>query len=32
ETLPQPRLYLVEECTEEQTKASPLPVPLVSAQ
>lgn len=32
ETLPQPRLYLVEECAEEQTKAAPLPVPLVSAQ
>lgn len=26
ETLPQPRLYLVEERTEEQTDAAPLPV------
>ncbi|EGF7427750.1 DUF1281 domain-containing protein [Escherichia coli] len=32
ETLPQPRLYLVEERTEEQTDAAPLPVPLASGQ
>lgn len=32
ETLPQPRLYLVEERAEEQTEAAPLPVPLASGQ
>ncbi|MDQ9215556.1 DUF1281 domain-containing protein [Escherichia marmotae] len=32
ETLPQPRLYLVEERAEEQTEAAPLPVPLGSGQ
>ncbi|EKR2942350.1 DUF1281 domain-containing protein [Salmonella enterica subsp. enterica serovar Typhi] len=32
ETLPQPRLYLVEERTEEQTEAASLPVPLASGQ
>ena len=32
ETLPQPRLYLVEERAEEQTEAASLPVPLASGQ
>ncbi|EDA6198837.1 DUF1281 domain-containing protein [Salmonella enterica] len=32
ETLPQPRLYLVEGRAEEQTEGAPLPVPMASGQ